>query len=121
MLIILSYLVFLSDVSGDNCRDKIIASNSYYFWFTFLTSIISVSNGIINFLKTGPIRMLPIEKYGGHLIAMLCIMTTIIAKIWSIYYISFSERAYYINTGHNLYGGSLSFQAFHSKICFIYF
>ena len=84
MLIITSYLLFISFSPGFHCKDRVFNIYSSTFMFSYIMSFFTSSNQITNFIKSGPVPMLPEEKYGGHIILLVCNMTTMGFKVFFV-------------------------------------
>ena len=84
MLIITSYLLFISFSPGIHCKDKVYNLYSFTVLFSYIMSFFTSSNQITNFIKSGPVPMLPEEKYGGHIILLVCNMTTMGFKVFFV-------------------------------------
>ena len=84
MLIITSYLLFISFSPGIHCKDRVFNIYSSTFMFSYIMSFFTSSNQITNFIKSGPVPMLPEEKYGGHIILLVCNMTTMGFKVFFV-------------------------------------
>ena len=84
MVLFASYLIFLSNASGIPCNYRVFNLKSSILFFSYHMSLFTMSNLITNFVKSGPIRLLPEENYRGHLIALVCNMFTICFKIWFV-------------------------------------
>ena len=80
MLLITTYLAFLSVAAGTPCYNRVF-DFSLLFMFSAFMSFFTLSNQITNFIKSGPIRMIQDDKYGGHLVVLLCNMASIMFKI----------------------------------------
>ena len=89
MVLIATFLMILSGAPGAPCYYKVFDISKLIFFFTILLSHFTLSNYITNFIKSGPIRMIPDEKYGGHLIVLLCNMATIFCKVEFVAYMNF--------------------------------
>ena len=87
MIVITNNLMLLSLAPGIPCYNKVF-DFSFIFVVSLFMSYFTLSNQLTNFIKSGPIRMIPNEKYGGHLIVLLCNMATIIFKMEFIVHIN---------------------------------
>ena len=83
MLLITTYLIFLSLAAGSPCYNRVFDFSSTL-TFSYFMSLFTISVQISNFIKSGPIRMLPEEKFGGLFIVLLCNMTITFFKLWFV-------------------------------------
>ena len=87
MVVITTNLILLTLAAGIPCYNKVF-DFSFIFNFSLFMSHFTLSNQLTNFIKSGPIRMIPDEKYGGHLIVLLCNIATIFFKMSFVVFIN---------------------------------
>ena len=109
--------MFISIASGTHCNDRVFDFSNLTFFFSYAMSFFTSSNQITNFLKSGPVQMLPDEKYGGHIMLLFCNMATILFKLtfvnvmnqWVNDSIYFNEKDFFMVTDMSVQSSTIRF------------